>query len=203
MHDVPEDERNRSASDLTNPGEHALTRVLQDVSAGRADAAEVLLPFVYEELQGMARRRMRAERADHTLQATALVNESYLRLVGDADIAWENRAHFFGAAARAMQRILVEHARARSRKKRSGDKRRLPLNVVDLAVEADLEDVLAVQQAVERLGGFDPRLAEIVRLRFYAGLGVEDTARAMGLSVRTVRRDWTVARAWLARELGA
>jgi RNA polymerase sigma factor (TIGR02999 family) len=203
MLDLPEDERTQAGSGARPAAEHALTRVLQDVSAGRADVADVLLPLVYEELRGMAQRRMRAERVDHTLEATALVNEAYLRLVGDVDVAWENRAHFFGAAARSMQRILVEHARARGRRKRSGGRRRLPLNVVDLAVEADVEDVLAVEQAVERLGEFDPRLAEIVRLRFYAGLGVEDTARALGLSVRTVRREWTVARAWLARELGA
>lgn len=203
MHDVPQGDGSSAGHGVRPSAEHALTRVLQDVGAGRADAADVLLPLVYEELRGMAQRRMRTERADHTLQATALVNEAYLRLVGDEDVAWENRAHFFGAAARAMQRILVEHARARGRRKRTGGRRRLPLNVVDLAFEADLEDVLAVEQAVERLGAFDPRLAEIVRLRFYAGLGVEDTARALDLSVRTVRREWTVARAWLARELGA
>ena len=185
--------------DRTQP---ALTRLLQDVSAGRTQAAEALLPLVYEQLRAIAQRNMQGERAEHTLQATALVHEAYLRLTGDDDIAWENRAHFFGAAARAMQRILVEHARARGRDKRLGGRQRQPLSVVDLAVDPDLEQVLAVQTAVERLEALDPRLAEIVRLRFYAGLGVEETAKALGLSERTVRRDWTLARAWLIRELG-
>lgn len=180
----------------------ALTQLLQDVSAGRATAGEALLPLVYEQLRAIAQRNMRGERSGHTLQATALVHEAYLRLTGDEDIAWENRAHFFGAAARAMQRILVEHARSRGRDKRQGDRQRQPLSVVDLAVDADLEQVLAVQSAVEKLEAVDARLAEIVRLRFYAGLGVEETARALQLSERTVRRDWTLARAWLIRELG-
>ena len=179
----------------------ALTRLLQDVSDGRVESG-ALLPLVYEQLRALAQRHMQGERAEHTLQATALVHEAYLRLTGDEEIAWENRAHFFGAAARAMQRILVEHARARGREKRQGDRQRQPLSVVDLAVEADLDQVLAVQAAVEKLERVDPRMAEIVRLRFYAGLGVEETARALDLSERTVRRDWTLARAWLVRELG-
>lgn len=120
---------------------------------------------------------------------------------GTGNGPWDSRAHFFGAAARAMQRILVEHARARGRAKRGGGARRLPLSVAELAEESDLETVLAVQQAVERLAVRDPRLAEIVRLRFYAGLSEADVASALDLSERTVRRDWALARAWLLREL--
>ena len=180
---------------------HTLTRLLQEAGSGHVDANERLMPLIYDELRAMALARMKTERVDHTLQATALVHEAFIRLTGGQDISWDNRAHFFGAAARAMQRVLVEHARARSRQKRSGTRNRLPLSVVDLAVEADLESVLAVQEAVERLALQDDRMAEVVRLRFYAGLDVNDTAQILGVSERTVRREWSLARAWLRREL--
>jgi len=178
---------------------------------------------VYDELRAMARQRLASERDGHTLQATALAHEAYLRLsarratelpdtpverdavVPDSDPGtgdWDSRAHFFGAAARAMQQVLLDHARARGRKKRVGGRTRLPLSVADLAVHADVERVLEVQQAVEQLEQRDARLAEIVRLRFYAGLSETDTAEALGVSARTVRRDWALARAWLGRELG-
>jgi len=183
-------------------GSAAFTSLLARAQEGDRQATDELLPLVYEELRQLADRFLAAEKRGATLQPTALVHEAYLRLVGSDQAGWENRAHFFGAAARAMQRILVEHARARGRDKRVGGRQRQPLSVVDLAVEPDLEQVLAVQSAVERLEAVDPRLAEIVRLRFYAGLGVEETAKALGLSERTVRRDWTMARAWLIRELG-
>jgi len=176
--------------------------VLQDVGAGRAQASEQLLPLVYEELLVIARQRLRDERAHHTLNATALVHEAYMRLVGDAAAGWENRAHFFGAAARAMRQVLIDYARKRGRAKRGGDQARIPLNVVDLAVEAPIEDVLAVDRAVEKLAAKDPRMAEVVQLRFYAGLSVEETAAALGMSERTVRREWSLARAWMMRELG-
>ena len=179
-----------------------LTRVLLDVGAGRAQASEQLLPLVYEELLVIARQRLRNERAHHTLNATALVHEAYMRLVGDTAGGWENRAHFFGAAARAMRQVLIDYARKRGRAKRGGDQPRIPLNVVDLAVEAPVEDVLAVDRAVEKLAAKDPRMAEVVQLRFYAGLSVEETAAALGMSERTVRREWSLARAWMMRELG-
>lgn len=182
-------------------GPTAVTSLLARAQEGDRQATDELLPLVYEELRQLADRFLAAEKRGATLQPTALVHEAYLRLVGSDQAGWENRAHFFGAAARAMQRILVEHARARGRDKRVGGRQRQPLSVVDLAVEPDLEQVLAVQTAVERLEALDPRLAEIVRLRFYAGLGVDETAKALGLSERTVRRDWTLARAWLIREL--
>jgi RNA polymerase sigma factor (TIGR02999 family) len=179
-----------------------VTRVLQEVGAGRTEASQQLLPLVYEELLVIARQRLRDERAHHTLNATALVHEAYMRLVGDDAAAWENRAHFFGAAARAMRQVLIDYARRRGRAKRGGDQARIPLNVVDLAVEAPVEDVLAVDRAVEKLAAKDPRMAEVVQLRFYAGLSVEETAAALGMSERTVRREWSLARAWMMRELG-
>ena len=193
------------------PPRAELTRLMNAAADGSPDAAAALLEAVYAELRRMASARMAGERREHTLQPTALVHEAYLRLAGDgagggADAApagWDSRAHFFGAAAKAMQRILVEHARARGRAKRGGGARRLPLDVLDLAEASDLDTVLAVQQAVERLEARDPRLAEIVRLRFYAGLSEAEVSAALGLSERTVRRDWALARAWLLRELEA
>jgi len=184
---------------MPNPDE--LTQLIRDAAGGGEDAESALFDKVYGELHGLASRRMAGERAGHTLQATALVSEVWLRLAGNAPIAFENRAHFFTAAAEAMRRILIEHARARGRVKRGGDARRVPLAGVDLADEVDLSSVLAVDQAIERLAERDPRLAELVRLRFYAGLGSEETAAALGLSTRTVRREWAVARAFLAREV--
>lgn len=178
-----------------------LTRILKEVGAGRARASDELLPLVYEELLLIARQRLRDERANHTLNATALVHEAYMRLAGDDSAAWESRAHFFGAAARAMRQVLIDYARRRGREKRFGGRRQLPLNVVDLAVQSPLEDVLAVDRAVEKLALQDQRLSDIVQLRFYAGLSIEETASALGISERTVRREWSLARAWMLREL--
>ncbi len=184
------------------PPASQLTRILRDVREGRARAETELLPLVYEELLGLARQRLRGERPSHTLNATALVHEAYLRLAGDDRDAWDNRAHFFGAAARAMRQVLIDHARRRGREKRGGERRQVPLSVVDLAVDADLDDVLAVDGAIEKLARKDARMAEIVQLRFYAGLSGAEVADALGLSERTVRREWSLARAWLVRELG-
>ncbi len=178
-----------------------LTRILREIGAGRAKASDELLPLVYDELRFLARQRLREERVNHTLNATALVHEAYLRLAGGDAVAWENRAHFFGAAARAMRRVLIDHARRRGRAKRGGEQRQIPLSVVDLMTDPVRDDVLAIDQAVEKLAARDPRMAEIVQLRFYAGLSVEETASALGLSDRTVRREWNLARAWLTREL--
>ena len=175
-----------------------MTRLLEGADGA---ASEQLLPLVYEELLVIARQRLRDERPNHTLGATALVHEAWLRLGGDDRISWQNRAHFFGAAARAMRQVLIDYARRRGREKRLGERRQLPLSVVDLAVEAPLEDVLAVDRAVDALARQDPHLAELVQLRFYAGLSVEETAAALGLSARSVRREWSLARAWLTREL--
>ena len=162
-----------------------------------SDGAE-LLPLVYEELRRLARHRMAAENAGHTLQATALVHEAYLRL-GGADAKFASRAHFFHLAAAAMQRILIEHARSRGRIKRGGEMRRLPGNVLDLAAAPDSEEILALDDALRRLEQESPQSAAVVRLRFFAGLSVEETAESLEISPRSVNREWTFARAWLFR----
>ena len=165
--------------------------------------SEKLLPLVYEELRKLAASRMNAERSDHTLQATALVHEAYLRLVGDREQPWANRAHFFAAAAEAMRRILIDHARARQGPRRGGGLRKLPMDVVDLATNADPDQILALDEAISRLAAKDVDAARVVRLRFYAGLPVEKTAATLGVSPRTVKREWAFARAFLVRELSA
>lgn len=177
-------------------------RLLEDFAAGRIHSSDTLLPLVYEQLRRTAQQRMAQERPGHTLTATALVHEAYARLIGDEGVRWDGRGHFFAAAAEAMRRILIEHARSRGRVKRGGDRERVPLSVVDLAEESDPERIMALDGAIRRLGEQDGRLAEIVRLRFYAGLSVEETASALGVSDRTVKRDWAFARAWLHKELG-
>jgi RNA polymerase sigma factor (TIGR02999 family) len=179
-----------------------VTRLLQTVGAPDRAAADQLLALVYDQLRKIAQQRMSEERAGHTLEATALVHEAYLRLVGDQPVAWSSRAHFFFAAGRAMQQILVEHARARRRAKRGGGiVQRVPLSVVDLASQADSEEILALDEAVCRLETEEPDAAAVVRLRFYAGLNGDDCATALSVSPRQVDRLWAYARAWLYRAL--
>jgi len=178
-------------------GSKNLTRLFADAAAGDAGAADQLLTLVYETLKEIARQRMALERADHTLGATALVNECYLRLFGKQANAFVSRAQFFHAAAEAMRRILVEHARARGRAKRGGARRRVPLNVLDLANDSEPQEVLAFDDALAQLEAEMPATAEVVRLRFFAGLSVAETAEALGVSSRTVNREWTYARARL------
>lgn len=181
-----------------------VTRILLAVEHGDANAAKELLPAVYDQLRRLARNAMAQERPDHTLQATALVHEAYLKLVGDRNIQWANRAHFFAAAAEAMRRILVDEARKHGRIKRGGAHRRVPISVVDLAAaKQGSEEILALDEALRRLETQDGRLYRVVMLRFFAGLSVEDTAQAMDLSARTVKREWTYARAWLFRAIQA
>ncbi|MBI1967272.1 MAG: sigma-70 family RNA polymerase sigma factor [Gemmatimonadetes bacterium] len=163
----------------------------------RQAAMERLLPLVYDELRALAKAQLRHERPDHTLQPTALVHEAYLRLLGSTQPPWNDRQHFFRAAAEAMRRILIEHARKRGRVKRGGKRVRVELSGVDLASDQDLDQVLALDDAFRRLEEQDPEAADVVRLRFFAGLSVEETAQAMGLSERTVKREWAFARAWL------
>jgi RNA polymerase sigma factor (TIGR02999 family) len=183
----------------TDPGD--VTRLLRDAAAGDRQAAEALIPAVYDELRRLARARMAREPRGVTLQPTALVHEALLRLVRGAEQRWESRGHFFAAAAEAMRRILVEEARRRSRRKRGGDMDRVPF-ADDLAVSgADLEGLLALDEALERLEAKDPTMARVVKLRHFAGLTVEETARALALSPRTVNRHWTAASAWLRREM--
>ena len=144
---------------------------------------------------------MKDEKPGHSLQATALVHEAYLRLVRNKELKWSSRAHFYVAAAQAMQRILIEHARKKKRLKRGGDRRPMASSVLDLASDENLEDVVAINEAINRLEGQDSRAALVTRLRFYAGLTVEETAKAMKLSERTVMREWAYARAWLFEAL--
>lgn len=182
-----------------------VTRILYAIESGDAQAAEALLPLVYDQLRKTAQQRMATERMGHSLDATALVHEAYLKLVGDdaGELRWANRAHFFAAAAEAMRRILVDHARARGRVKRGGGQARLSLGVATLGAEEDLGEIVALDEALRRLEEQDARMARIVSLRFFAGLSVEETAQALEISPRTVKREWSLARAWLFRELGA
>jgi RNA polymerase sigma factor (TIGR02999 family) len=180
-----------------------ITRVLAELrGTAHADALNRLVPLVYAELRAAARAQLRHERPDHTLRPTALVHEAYLRLLGGNYPTWNDRQHFFRAAAEAMRRILVEHARSRARVKRGANPVRMSLDDVDLAVERDPDAVLALDAAFRRLEDQDPTAAEIVRLRHYAGLSVEETARVLDLSERTVKREWAFARAWLFKALG-
>jgi RNA polymerase sigma factor (TIGR02999 family) len=180
----------------------ALTRLLSEAGAGNPEAAREVIPLVYAQLRRSAQKQLAGERSDHSLQATELVHEAYLRLQRSAPVAWESRAHFYVAAAEAMRRILIEHARKRSRRKHGGGLQRIPLNAAELVDSADPEEIVSVDQAIRRIEKRDPRLARIVRLRFFVGLGTEEIAELLRVSDRTVRRDWNFARAWLYRELG-
>jgi RNA polymerase sigma factor (TIGR02999 family) len=168
---------------------------------GRSGRAEDLLPIVYQSLKELARQRMAMERPGHTFQATALVHEAYLRLARAKGAGWAGSAQFYHAAAEAMRRILIEHARARGRVKRGGDARRVPINLLDLAEEGDREEILALDEAIRRLEEHTPEIAAVVRLRFYAGLTVAETAEALSMGRRSVDRAWAYARVWLYREL--
>ena len=183
---------------------HDVTALLLAWRAGDASAGDRLLPLVYDELHRQAARAMWREDAAHTLQATALVNEAYLRLVDQRRVEWKSRAHFFGIAAQAMRRVLVDHARGRLAEKRGGAMQRVTLGDAGAAASGDADadlDVLALHDALERLAALDPDQARLVELRYFGGLGIDETADALGVSAATVKREWAVARAWLRREL--
>lgn len=177
-----------------------ITRVLEAVEQGE-NSSERLLPMVYDELRKLARARMSRERSDHTLQATALVHEAWIRLAGSRDQEWENRAHFFGAAANAMRRILIDRARGKAAAKRGGGWERVDLALIDEPSEAPDDALLRVSEAVDILEREDAKVAEFVKLRFFAGLTVEEAALALGISDRTGRRYWRFACAWLHNHL--
>ncbi len=180
---------------------HEVTRLLHDLRAGQQDAADRLASLVYDELHVIAAHAMRGESAAHTLQPTALVHEAFLRLVDQRDAVWKNRAHFSGIAAQAMRRILVDHARRRRAAKRDGGVR---ITLEDVGAEAPgvtSLDLIALDDALAKLASLDPRQAKVVELRFFAGLDVEQTAEALGISPATVKRDWTFAKAFLYSEL--
>ncbi len=179
------------------------TQLLNAIGEGDLEAAEELLPLVYSELRRIARRRMANERPGLTLQPTALVHEAYMRLIGDGEVAWTSRRHFYGAAAQAMRRILIERARRYSREKHGGKMRREPL-VDEIAAEVPRHDeLIALDEALAGLEEKDESMADVVKMRFFAGLTIPETAKVLGLSVRTANRQWVAARAWLARRLGA
>ena len=178
-----------------------ITEMLQALDRGGPQPAEELLPLVYDELRALARARLAREGPGITLQATGLVHEAWLRLVGDADPGWNGRGHFFGAAARAMRRILVEDARRRARLKRGGAVERVELRESAIAAPSPDEDVLLLEAATRRLEAEDARKGEIVNLRYFAGLSNEETARALGLSEGTIEREWRFIRAWLRTEI--
>jgi RNA polymerase sigma factor (TIGR02999 family) len=181
-----------------------VTDLLRRWHEGDREALERLMPLVYQELHRIASRYLRHERPGHTLQSTALVHEAYVKLVDQRRVDWQNRAQFFGLAAQAMRRILVDHARARSREKRGSGAPLVALDAVQpVAAEADVHpaDAIALDRALEKLETFDPGQARIVELRFFGGLTVEETADILGTSPSTVKREWTLARAWLYREL--
>ena len=179
-----------------------VTQLLARARRGDPTAARELLPIVYEQLRASAAKKMAAERSDHTLQPTALVHEAYLRLVGNGHTTWDGRGHFYAAAVEAMRRILIEYARARGRNKRGGDWRRVTLDSLNLAPQQiPIEEIVSVDEAIRRMEERDERMARIVRLRFFAGLSVQEIAAVLEITDRTVRREWAVARAWLYRDL--
>jgi RNA polymerase sigma factor (TIGR02999 family) len=178
-----------------------VTRLLLDWSKGNKEALDSLVPIVYDELRRQASRYLRRERVGHTLQTTALINEAYMRLVDQKNVHWQNRAHFFGIAAQLMRRILVDHARTRKRAKRGGSDVRVSLNEATVKSKSQDLDIVALDEALERLVEIDPQQSRIVELRFFSGLNVEETAEALRISPATVKREWRIAKAWLYREI--
>jgi RNA polymerase sigma factor (TIGR02999 family) len=181
----------------------AVATMIDDARQGDEQALAALLPLVYEELRRLAARYMRRERPGQTLQATALVHDVYLRLVQDSHLSWQNRAHFFGIAARSMRQILIERARSRGAAKRGGSRIRVTFDPgLIAAAGAPALDLEALDEALTRLAALDAELARVVEVRFFGGLSIEETAEALNMSPATVKRRWTLAKAWLARELG-
>jgi RNA polymerase sigma factor (TIGR02999 family) len=179
-----------------------VTQLLARAQQGDRQATDALFPIVYDELKGLAQKFLKGESKAQTLQATALVHEAYLRLVGPNDVTWDSRAHFFGAAARAIRRILTDHARERSRLKRGGGVKPVSLDeAAVMSADVDGMDMPALDAALTRLAEIDEQKARVVELRFFAGLTVDQTAAALGVSPSTIARDWQFARVWLHREL--
>jgi RNA polymerase sigma factor (TIGR02999 family) len=179
-----------------------VTALLGQLRAGNQEVAGQLVPLIYDELRRIAGAQMRRERAGHTLQATAVVHEAYLRLAGEQEIQWQSRAHFFAIAARAMRQVLLDYARQRHAGKRGGEgAQKVEIDVDLLAGANRIEDIVAIDEVVTRLSELDQQQGRIVELRFFGGLSVEETAEAMGISDSTVKREWRLAKAWLHREL--
>ena len=186
---------------MTKFSPHEVTQLLQAWSDGNQEALDKLAPLVYDELHRLARHYMSGERAGHTLQTTELVDEAYVRLIDWKSVRWQNRAHFFGVAAQMMRRILVDVARSRNYAKRGGNAFRVSLSeAADVSLERG-EDIIALDEALQSLAAIDPRKTRIVELRFFGGLSVDETAEVLKVSPRTVMREWSLAQAWLYREL--
>jgi RNA polymerase sigma factor (TIGR02999 family) len=178
-----------------------VTQLLIGWSKGDKEALDKLVPLVYDELRRQAARYLRRERVGHTLQTTALIHEAYLRLIDQKNVHWQNRAHFFGIAAQLMRRILVDHARTKKRAKRGGSDVRVSLSEATLQTQGQDLDIVALDEALERLAEIDEQQSRIVELRFFSGLTVEETAEVLSISTATVKRDWSMAKAWLHREV--
>jgi RNA polymerase sigma factor (TIGR02999 family) len=194
--------RDRAASGRTDSGpDHQITRLLEELRAGDAAALDRLMPVVYAELRQIAQRQLRRQSAGHTLNTTALVHEAYLKLLGHAGVRWVDRAHFFCVAARAMRQVLINHAQQQATAKRGGRWRRIPLDQAVLAVEEQADLLLALDEALTRLAALNERLSRVVECRFFGGMSEAEVATALGVTDRTVRRDWLKARLWLHTEL--
>ena len=183
------------------PDPNEVTQLLVAWSNGDSVARDALMPLVHDELRRLAHRYMGRERGNHTLQTSALVNEAYLRLIDQKDVHWQNRAHFFGIAAQMMRRILVDYARKRGFAKRGGNLQCVPLEQVMIVSPERAAEVVALDDALNSLADLDQRKSQIIELRFFGGLSIEETAEVLGVSPGTVMRDWTFAKAWLRREI--
>jgi len=183
------------------PSPEQITKLLKHWSNGDQAARDQLIPLVYQKLRRMAHQHMRKERPGHTLQTSALVHEAFVRLIDQTNIQWQNRAHFFGIAAQMMRRILVDHARSRQYAKRGGDVRRISLDEVAVVSEERAAEVVALDDALNSLAAVDQRKSQVVELRFFGGLSIDETATVLEVSPGTVMRDWTLAKAWLRREM--
>jgi RNA polymerase sigma-70 factor, ECF subfamily len=186
---------------MSEPTAHEITQLLRAWSNGDQTALDRLVPLVYAELHRLARAYMRGEQAGHTLQSTALINEAWVRLIDWKNVEWQNRAHFFGVAAQMMRRILVDFARERGAIRHGGAAKQVALEEAVFVSESRGAEIIALDEALHALAEFDERKSKIVEMRFFGGLGVEETAAVLKLSSRTVKREWNLARAWLYREL--
>jgi RNA polymerase sigma-70 factor, ECF subfamily len=178
-----------------------ITALLQQIRQGDVAAESELMPLIYQQLRAIARKQMAHERPDHSLQATILVHDAFLQLVGNSQIDWSNRAHFFALASRAMRRMLIDHARAAHAQKRPGARQKVELESALVFVEGQAPDLLALDEALARLAEWDPRQSRVVEMHFFGGLGFDEIAEVLSISDRTAKRDWAMARAWLYRQL--
>jgi RNA polymerase sigma factor (TIGR02999 family) len=186
---------------IDGPGPAAITRLLVDWRGGDQAALEQLIPLVHDELRRLARRHMAHERVGHTLQATALVNEAFVRLIDVRQVKWQDRAHFFAMSSRLMRRVLVDFARSKGYQKRGGGAQKVSFDEALVVTNEPGQDLVGLDDALNALAAFDARKAQVVEMRFFGGLSVEETAEALKVSVDTVMRDWKLAKAWLLREL--